>query len=425
MYGRIGSLAVAATMASSLLAGCSADAPEPGDESASDVAALGGTCAKPTEVWLWAPSDSLTPITKNLTADLPCTHYYVALPLNVAAKDGDPGKTHFHGNVKAEIDAVHARGSNFHAVAEFNVGAWRQWIAESPGARDWHNAGLEFRRLMDEAGFDIHLGESDTWYIQELGSTLVAGNAQIAASEVRANALAMAKGLYEGGRRRKMGAVTRAGIGQGSLRDGGFLAHKKLLKDFLSDSAFWTGIGEHVRWWQEEVYPEPRDVCVEGAEIGARAQAINAYTMHVPRLAAAGPASAAAAHAFFARAYTPLLQGTWRHDDGYGNTMVSGDQMEAMLSLQVYATHAWADDHGYPGHRLGFAWNPDATTPAQQTEVDVLGKRLASSINDAYREGAGGARFACSPSGAMTLCDCKVAGAAFKPEWATTYDSWD
>jgi hypothetical protein len=421
------SLALVSMVVMPLVAGCSADAAtDDGDETDADVAALSG-CSSRTEVWLWAPSDPLTPVTGKLTPDLACTHYYVGLPLNVSSLDGDPGKTHFHVKVKDEIDRVHARGTNFHAVAEFNVGAWRQWIQESPGTRNWHNAGLKFRTLMDEAGFDLHKGNSDTWYIQELGSTLVAGNAEIQASEVRANAVQMARGLYEGGKTRKLGAVTRAGIGQMSFSaDGAYTAHKRNLKDFLTDGAFWTGMDRYIRWWQEEVYADPHAVCVAGATIGERARAINDFTMHMPRLAAAGPAAAAPARSFLARTYTPLLQGTWLHDDGYGNTKVTGDQMEAMLSLQVYATRAWSEAHRYPDNRIGFAWNPAAVSEAQTKEVDVLGTRLARAINGAYKEGStGGASFACSPSGAFTLCDCRVAGAKTRPQWGSFFDTWD
>ena len=132
------------TMLLLALFGCSAEQATTG----SDEDQL-GSCSELTQVILWAPRSGLGNITKNLTPNLDCTHYYVMVPLN--AND----KTSFHGNVGTEIANVHALGKNFHAVAEFNVSAWRRWISDSPGTRDWHSAGVQFRQRMATAGFQL------------------------------------------------------------------------------------------------------------------------------------------------------------------------------------------------------------------------------------------------------------------------------
>jgi hypothetical protein len=350
------------------------------------------------------------PITEHLTANKACTHYYVGLPLNVA------DKTSFHGDVAAEVARVHKLGSNFHAVAEFHVGAWREWIAASPGTRDWRKAGLEFRRRMDAGGFVIHKGDSDTWLVQELPSTLVGS------PDVRDNAAALVKGLYDGGARRKLGAVTHSGVGQAKMEN--HSGHKAIMKEFLTDEPFWRAMGQHVRWWLEQVYADPHATCVASANVATQARAINDYTMYLPRLAAKGPASASSARAFLDRTYTPLLNGSWNSDVGYGDTRVSASQLSALLSLQVYATRSWSESHAAPDHRLGFAWVPLPANAAQEAQVPALGKRAADAINAAYKEGTGKASRACSPSGAFTLCECNVGGAKFNTGWHDTYETW-
>src|SRR5947209_13848137 len=59
--------------------------------------------------------------------------------------------------------ALRARGSHFRAMAEFH---WGGWHADS---RTWYEKGVEFRRRMAAAGYDVSKG--DTWAINELPSS--------------------------------------------------------------------------------------------------------------------------------------------------------------------------------------------------------------------------------------------------------------
>ena len=48
-----------------------------------------------------------------------------------------------------------------------------------------------------------------------------------------------------------------------------------------------------------------------------------------------------------------------------------------------------------------------------------LSKRLAAALHGAYDDGGGAARYACSPSGAYTFCQCAVSGASLNRGWQT------
>ena len=405
-------------LATVVLTGCSSS-----DATGTDEDNL-GSCSELTQVLLWAPRDPLAPITKNLTPNLACTHYYVMLPLN--AND----KTNFHGNVATEIANVHNLGNNFHAVAEFNVSAWRKWIAMSPGTRDWHSAGVEFRKRMATAGFVLFDGQSDTWMIQEMPTTLVGAKNGIDPAQVRKDFIGAMRGLHDadGSLPKKKGGAFRAGHGQAmdssltsSQIDWILNSEKQSIEAWLEDTAFWNAADAYMRFWSEETYADPHVACVPGSSVGARANSISDYTFHVPLLADEGGAKTAAARAFFHKAYLPIMSAAWMNDVGYGNTNVSLDNMKNHVSTEIYAVKAFFSTHAaYTGQRIGFAWVPDGTNPADDTE---LGVRIANAIDDAYADGHG-ASYACSPSGAFTLCQCSVSGASFVPAWGKVFSTY-
>ncbi len=369
-------------------------------------------CSSRTEVILWTESSWLMPVAQHLTPNLPCTHYYLGVPLEVA------DKTRFHANVAEEIAHVHALGSNFHALAEFEWGAWRNWIAESPGTRDWHSAGVEFRKRMDAAGFEIASGNSDTWLINEFPSTMLESKPGADKAETRAHAVSAVTGLFDGGAVRKKGVIARTGVG--STPFPGMPEYKALLEDFLSDAPFWRAMNRYVRWWGEEVYADPHDVCVGTATVADRARHLNDYLFHTAKLAEAGLVQAAEARAFFRKTFTPFLNGAWMTDGGYGDVRITEPQMSAFLSQQVYSVRAFAEHDYTPAGRMAWSWSPDNAV-VSQTDVDALGKRLASAIDGAY---ARGAAYACSPSGAYTYCQCDVPGATFDERWHDMFGAW-
>jgi hypothetical protein len=148
------------------------------------------------------------------------------------------------------------------------------------------------------------------------------------------------------------------------------------------------------------------------------------------RLAFNGPSTAGTARAVFNQAWLPLLNATWHKEagSGYGNTMVTLDQIKHHLSTQVYATRSWASSHPYPDNRIGFAWDPVNVNSLPTTEWDAqvreLASRLGSALKYAYAPDGGAANVACSPSGAYTWCACNVSGASFNASWPSFWASW-
>lgn len=387
------------------------------EEVGTDDAELAKTCRERSEVVVWAPSGGHQQMLDGLAKDLPCTHYYVVMPLSAGKK------TEFHTTIAQELKALHDRGKNFHAVAEFHWTSWRAWIDEDRANRNWEKAGRELRRRMDVAGFDVRLGDSDTWFIQEIPSTVVMGNDDVTAKEVRANVVAATKGLFEGGELAsgKKGGAMRVGSGHDVTAEEmpNIPVAKARAKAFLEDAPFWESMSRTLRFWSDEVYVEPRHACVNGAVVGARAKAINDYAFRLLNLAEAGGASSAAARTFLRKTYTPLLNGTFGLPlkNGYGDTQVPIGVMEKFLPLEIYSAVAYAcSRENVAGTRLGFAW-----VPGQDPDVrERMGKAAAASLN---RSLARGPAAACSPTGTMGGCECAVAGAELETVWGI-FGTW-
>ena len=328
----------------------------------------------------------------------PCADYYIFLPAiagNKVMPRGGPAPS-----------GVRARAGRFHAVAEFHWGAWSNVAGMS-----WYEKGVEFRRRMDAAGYDVARG--DTWGLNELPSSTRS------TASTRTAVRNLVKGLYDGppGARKRAGVVFVIGMGQGTMNHS---VYKPALKSWLTDSAFWADMDANVLWWSQEAYSSPSKSCVPDAQIGARAQNINQYIHHKARLAAAGPSGAGVARSFFNQAYAPTLTAVW-HSDAYGQTQIGLDAMKKFVSLQIYANRAWVGSHNYPDGRVAIAWdnNAPSSTVAQRTE---LAERIAAAVAGAYAVD-GTASKACSPSGAYTWCGCSTSGATFNTTWST-YDAW-
>jgi hypothetical protein len=259
----------------------------------------------------------------------PCASYYI-----VVTAIGD--KTKPRG--RAAVDAIHAKGPNFHALAEFNLGAWTKVKPVS-----WSAKGRLFRQRMAAAGY----APGDTWAINELSSAVRTKPV----SQARAGD-AM-RGLYTGprGATPQQGAVFVVGLGQQLVNFG---PYKGQLEGWLGNAAWWTAVSPYVAWWAQEAYPSCSRVCVAGSKVGARSTRLNEFTEHPARLAFAGPPQAAPARALFERAYLPLMTAYWRDVKGYGNNHVSLAHMQTLASLEVYAARAWAIRKPVPGraHRL-------------------------------------------------------------------------
>jgi hypothetical protein len=380
---------------------CSSDAATEDD----DLTSCGSDRA---ELVLWSGGASFDPILDKLTPNVKCTHYFVGVPLN--AND----KTNFHGNVASEIAAIHKRGSNFHALAEFHWGSWRDWAAKNN--KTWEEAGVEFRKRMATAGFDLHDGDSDTWAINELPSTLIVGNSGISSATVRDNAKKAITGLYDGaGSVHKKGAIYRVTLGQDTSES--TLANAKpYLESFLADSTFWASMSQHVRWWGDEVYADPLDECQPSTVVGARAQHINDYVFHLPRLATSQNDSAA--RSFLQATFTPILNGAWKAPVGYGRNDIPGAQFEDHVATEVYAVRAWQSNHTSYGKRLGFAWAPPSDAQ-DQSEAKTIGNRIGTAVSASFVPGAH-ADAACGGA-SYPQCQCKVSNAQFTGAWAKEF----
>jgi len=100
----------------------------------------------------YAATGSLT-LAQGLAANASvCAQYYVSVPPLAA------DKTQMRNGVAGPMRAL---GSSFHALAEVNVSAWQGWVASTGSS--WYQAGVEARRRMSAAGFDVAGG--DTWAV--------------------------------------------------------------------------------------------------------------------------------------------------------------------------------------------------------------------------------------------------------------------
>jgi hypothetical protein len=343
-------------------------------------------------------------LSDRLAADpSPCGHYYISIP---ATLDGNGDKTMPRPGVVA---TMHARGPRLHALAEFHWGTWSKVQNMT-----WTEKGVEFRRRMQAAGYDVSEGEG--WAINELPSTVRSDDA------VRKNVRDLVRGLATGpmGAPVSRGAVFTVGMGQGTMN---FNVYKPLLKDWLLDAPFWVDMNSYVRWWAQEVYPDPAFSCVPNTTVGARAIRINDFIQHVGILAYANgaPAGVNTARSYLERHYTPLLGAAWRSAN-YQTDAISLDQMMHFVSGQIYSARLWADSHGYPDGRVGFSWIRG--TNVVDGDLMTLGARIASAIHHAYDAGGGAPAKACSPSGAYTWCQCSLKGAVFNPLWGQTFATW-
>ena len=73
-----------------------------------------------------------------------------------------------------QASRIRALGSAFHALAEINVTGWTSWVASTGSS--WYAAGVEARRRMATAGYDVAAG--DTWALNELSSAVQARRGQ-------------------------------------------------------------------------------------------------------------------------------------------------------------------------------------------------------------------------------------------------------
>jgi hypothetical protein len=406
---------------------------------------LPASCRLKVEAVFWTGTDWLR-LARALAADpTPCAEYWISIPPLAANKTGLR---------VLQDDLIRALGPQFHPVAEMTLGgltAWANWVTTNH--KTWFEAGVEFRRRMASAGYDLPAGE--TWLLNEFDRSTRRDAASRDAVELahgltvpyrRADMREVVRGLYYG----DPGMPTSAGIAEIGIN----FTHQNIpdvaqykteLEAWLQDSAFWADVDHYVRFLAKEVYPDARFWGVPGSSRDERRRHLDEYLFHVLDLVRSGPAGVSTARDFLEKAYLPLANAGYRARGGdqfdfvtgHGNTILSTEQMMSFVSEQVYAIRHYAGAHpqGAPAGRLGFSWEPcnrtSATDPgcgsfdAQfQQALDQITARIASSIHYAYRQGGASPAGACAPpQSEVNWCNGDVPGATFTDAWEI-FDSW-
>jgi hypothetical protein len=363
---------------------------------------------RPLRGIFYAATDWLRLATRLAASVSPCAQYYVSIPPLVSDK------------TKPRPDQawrIRALGSNFHAMAEIHWTTWSRWIASNGSS--WYQAGVEARRRMDAAGYDVTKG--DTWAINEFPSSVRA-----VSGADRANARELVRGLYDGdGGPPVRGTVFVIGVGQ---RSTAVPTYQNNLQSWLTDSGFWTDMAAHVSDWSQETYADFRSFAVPGVPIQIRRDYLNDYLQHELVLAGVGPPAIDAARAFIQSTYSPLANAAWQWGTGYGWTLVAFDQMQAFVSAQTYAMRFFSASTGQAQDHWGFAWQPQNATGLSSADfaaqTAAILDRVAVAIRDsgqtnATDPGSG----ACGPPGQNTFCGGDLPGAAFTESWKS-FRTW-
>jgi hypothetical protein len=335
----------------------------------------------------------------------PCADYYISIPPLVS------DKTNPRPNQAWRIRAL---GPRFHAMAEIHWATWQSWVRATGST--WYDAGVEARRRMAAAGYDVALG--DTWAVNEFPSS-VRRNLGTAREDARE----FVHGLYEGEGRPVQGAVFVIGVMHGT-NDASL--YKSTLKTWLADTPFWLDMQRAVRFWGQEVYGDARRWGVVGAPPSLRRAYLNDFLQHAAKLGSVAPAEFDAARAFLTRAHTPIANAGWQWPTGLGWTMLSGDQMRHFVSAQTYALRHFAATR--PGNdRFGFAWAPNNATAMANAEFIAQTGQLLDRIGAALSESGSEWSFdpgihACASLG-LDWCQADVEGAEFTDAWRI-FSAW-
>ena len=175
---------------------------------------------RPLRAVFYAATDWLRLATRLAADASPCADYSISVPPLVADKTQPRADQAWR---------IRALGPAFHALAEINVTGWSTWVSTTGGS--WYEAGVEARRRMAAAGYDVAAG--DTWALNELSSAVRQG-----AGSARANMRAFLDGLHDGDGAlpAARGAVFITGMGQGPAE---LSVYQSRLQDWYEDEGFW------------------------------------------------------------------------------------------------------------------------------------------------------------------------------------------
>ncbi len=364
---------------------------------------------RPLHAVFYAATDWLRLATKLAAQASPCAQYSVSIPPLVADKTRPRPDQAWR---------IRALGPSFHALAEIHLTAWQKWVGAGNGS--WYEAGVEARRRMAAAGYDVAAG--DTWALNELSSAVRRGD-----GTWRTDVRELMRGLFDAGGEQPpaRGVVFVVGVGQ---RVTSVATYKARLQEWLQDSAFWVDMNAYVSDWAQEVYGDVRSYAVPGSPVTQRRDALTDYLEHPDLLAAAGGAVSGTAGAFFSQTASPLGSAAWQWDGSFGWTLVDAPLMQQFVSTQVYAMRSHDASSGRPDDRWGFAWAPRNPGSVPKSEfasaAGAVLDRLAAAIRDSGADSPSDPGvLACGPPGRNLWCGGDLAGAAPTTSWAT-FRAW-
>src|SRR5574338_335562 len=153
---------------------------------------------RPLRAVFYAANDWLRLATKLAAQASPCAQYSISIPPLVSDKTRPRPDQAWR---------IRALGPSFHALAEIHYTAWQKWVASTGSS--WYQAGVEARRRMAAAGYDVAAG--DTWALNEVSSAVRRGD-----GDGRANVRELLRGLYDaaGEGPPTKGVVFVVGVGQ-------------------------------------------------------------------------------------------------------------------------------------------------------------------------------------------------------------------
>jgi hypothetical protein len=363
---------------------------------------------RPLRAVFYAATDWLRLATKLAANPSPCADYWISIP-PLAGNKTQPRAD--------QAWRIRALGPNFHALGELNMAAWGAWAAQN-GAT-WYQAGVEARRRLAAAGYDVAAG--DSWAVNEFSSAVRRGD-----GTARADARAFVRGLFDGaGGPAVRGTVFVVGIGQATTD---VSAYKARVEGWYEDTPFWTDMQAYVSDWSQEVYGDVRNYAVGDAPLATRRDSLEAYLEHLRALTAVAPDATAAARSYLGDASSPLANAAWQWDSAYGWTAVPVDLMESYVSAQTYALRAFSARTGQPRDHWGFAWQPKnpagMTADEFATQTGALLDRLAAAIHDSDQtvDPADPGIGACGSPGPV-WCGGALAGAWLADAWQA-FGSW-
>jgi hypothetical protein len=356
---------------------------------------------RPLRATFYAATDWLRLTTTLAAKASPCAQYYVSVPPVVADKTKPRPD---------QAQRIRALGPAFHALAEIHYGAWQKWVASTGSS--WYQAGVEARRRMAAAGYDVNAG--DTWALNEVSSAVRRGD-----GSARVNVRELLRGLYDaaGEGPPTKGVVFVVGLGQRVPTLG---TYKARVQEWFQDAQFWVDMNAYVSDWAQEAYGDVRSYAVPGAPLPGRRDGLVEYLRHIDLLATAGGAVSGTANAFLGNAGSTLANAAWQWDSAFGWTAVDDVLMQQYVSAQVYALRNHGVRAGRPIDRFGFAWAPknlDALAPSDFTRrTAAVLDRIATAIRDSEADSPADPGIAACGAGG-TWCAGDLAGSSLSAAW--------